>query len=86
MKLNQLRQQLRSSTLEPADRARDARYRISLSGADALLQFGRHSGELLSDVSRKDHRYLNFILANDFPTDLKDVARELRNRRARSRR
>ena len=57
----------------------DRRYRIAVDGKDVLLRFGRHNGQLLSDVCKENPGYLKWILdpAQDFPREFVDVAQYL---------
>ena len=61
----------------PSKRPRP-RYKISAAGDDALIGFGKHRGKMLSEIGKKDFSYLDFIIKDEFPDDLKDVARHVR--------
>ncbi len=86
-KLSELRSQLRTGELEAKlAEGKDApaalrQYSIDPSGFDALIKFGKHNGLLLSLIAQRDPGYLNWILENDFPSELKDVTREVLARR-----
>jgi hypothetical protein len=54
------------------------RYTISTSGDNALLKFGKHNGKMLTQIVEEGNRsYLEFILKETFPEELKDVCRYL---------
>lgn len=86
-KLSELRSQLRTGELEAKlAEAKGApaalrQYSISPGGDDALIRFGQHKGLQLSLIAKRDPAYLNWILGNDFPSELKDVVREVLARR-----
>ncbi len=61
------------------------RYKISDDGTDAILMFGRHKGLRVSDVDKKDPAYLNWILTDNFKSDLKEVVRYVQAQRLRRR-
>ena len=42
-----------------------------------MLEFGKHKGRMLSDVANRDLSYLEWILKEKFPEDLKDVCEYL---------
>jgi hypothetical protein len=50
-------------------------YVINVDGDDALLKFGKHSGKYLTEVARMEPSYLDWLVKNVYPEDLKDVAR-----------
>lgn len=55
---------------------RDGRYTISQNGKDALINFGRYKGKRLTDIIASGNiDYLNWIIRESFPDDLKDVCR-----------
>lgn len=54
------------------------KYKIDTTGTDALISFGKHRGKTLSEIGKKDFTYLDFIIKDDFPADLKDVARHVK--------
>jgi hypothetical protein len=62
---------------------RKPRYKISAAGDDVLIQFGKHAGNMLSVIAANDPSYLDWIIREDFPDDLKDVARHLKGRLGR---
>lgn len=78
--LDVLRRLFRQGALQPEETAANStlRYKISADGKDALLKFGRHRGKTLSAIAKEDPTYLRFITTSDFPDELKDVARYLR--------
>jgi len=86
-KLSELRRQLRTGELEAKLAERSGapaalrQYSIDPSGTDALIKFGKHSGLQLSHIAQRDPGYLNWILESDFPSELKDVTREVLARR-----
>lgn len=49
------------------------KYIISSGGNDALLQFGRHTGQCVSGVAHDDPSYLVWMLTQSFPNDLVDI-------------
>jgi hypothetical protein len=54
----------------------DVRYKIAADGKDVLFQFGRHRGKTAKQIAASDDRdYLNWLLKQDFPAELKDVIR-----------
>ena len=53
------------------------KYIISKDGDDVMLEFGKHKGRMLSDVANRDLSYLEWILKEKFPEDLKDVCEYL---------
>ena len=53
------------------------KYIISKDGDDVMLEFGKHKGRMLSDVANRDPSYLEWILKEKFPEDLKDVCEYL---------
>ncbi len=54
------------------------RYTISTGGDNALLKFGRHKGKMLTQIiDEGNSSYLDFILKESFPEELKDVCRYL---------
>ncbi len=62
---------------QPAGPGVSRQYRINIDGDDALLLFGKFKGSRVSEmvgVSRQK-RYLRWMLAEDFPEDLKSVIR-----------
>lgn len=55
---------------------RDGRYTISQNGKDALINFGKYKGKRLTDIIASGNiDYLNWIIRERFPDDLKDVCR-----------
>lgn len=64
-----------AKTKKPKPAYGKARYKISADGTDALIMFGKHRGQKLSDIADKDATYCDFIIREEFPADLKDVAR-----------
>jgi hypothetical protein len=82
-KLSDLRRALRTGTLEAELSERSAapaslrQYKLNKQGTDAVLMFGKHKGEQLSFVVKKDPSYMNWILENAFPGELKDVVRHV---------
>lgn len=62
-------------TPKPKPKYGKVRYKISADGTDALIMFGKHRGNKLSDIADKDATYCDFIIREEFPADLKDVAR-----------
>lgn len=80
-KLSDLRKQLRTgellSKLSEGDGAPAAlrQYTLNAAATDALIKFGKHNGLLLTNIVKKDPGYMNWILENDFPSELKDVVR-----------
>jgi hypothetical protein len=61
----------------PAMRGRWAgKYAINTSGDDAILMFGKHEGQMLSQIKVDDRGYLKWMLRGvdeKFPEDLIDV-------------
>ena len=53
------------------------KYIVSKDGDDVMLEFGKHKGRMLSDVANRDPSYLEWILKEKFPEDLKDVCEYL---------
>lgn len=53
----------------------EKRYKISADGKDALLKFGVHRGKSLSVLAVSEPSYVTWLLSQDFPEELKDVAR-----------
>jgi len=53
------------------------KYKISARGDDAMLKFGKHNGKWLSEIAKENKGYLEWILEQKFPDDLKDVCRYL---------
>lgn len=51
-----------------------AKYKISVDGEDALLLFGQHRGYSLSKISEINPSYIDYLLKENFPKDLKDIA------------
>jgi len=83
-KLDELRAQFRAgaSVPEPRRTLRNpswspVSYKISVDGEDVLLKFGRHRGKTLRQILKRDPNYLDFILRETFPTELKDVVRRI---------
>jgi hypothetical protein len=67
----------RGLNLEKARHMHNRRhYTISTDGEDAVLNFGKHKGSKLSELaeSRAGRGYLRWILQNDFPKELQDLA------------
>jgi len=54
---------------------RGGKYKISASGDDALLLFGKYHGQTIKELAEDANGigYLRWMLAQEFPTDLKDV-------------
>lgn len=68
-----------SASAPPAPAKRPPpKYKISADGSDALIGFGKHRDKALSEIGKTDFSYLDFIIKDDFPDDLKDVARHVR--------
>lgn len=61
------------------DIKRNKRYVISMHGNDALMKFGKYSGKQLTDIFTIDKNYLDWILEQKFPNDIKDVCRFIKN-------
>lgn len=78
-KLSELRSQLRTGELDAKlEESQDQllkRYKINAAGSDALIKFGRHRGLTLRQIGVSDPSYLDFILKEAFPEELKDVVR-----------
>jgi hypothetical protein len=53
------------------------KYTISKDGDDVMLEFGKHKGRMLSDVVKTHRSYVNWMLKEEFPEDLKDVCKYL---------
>lgn len=62
---------------------RGGKYRINANGTDALLLFGRHRDSKVSDVMETARDYLEWILDQEFPDDLKDIIRYQLGRRGK---
>lgn len=83
VKIDELRRALRNGTQEDAlsehpDAPRALRrYKVSASGSDALLQFGRHRGLSLKNVQKADPAYLDQLLRTDIDKELKDLIRDV---------
>jgi uncharacterized protein (DUF3820 family) len=51
-----------------------AKYTISTTGDDAVIHFGKHAGKTLTLLALgADRSYLDWMMAEDFPEELKDV-------------
>lgn len=52
------------------------RYKINATGDNAILKFGKHKGRSLTQIAdRGSALYLEWLLKQPFPDDLKDVCR-----------
>jgi hypothetical protein len=60
---------------------RGGRYVISKDGDDAMLEFGKHKGMMLSDILKTNKSYLDWINKEEFPEELKDVCKYLLRRK-----
>lgn len=49
------------------------RYTVSDDGHDALLKFGKHKGNSISELAKSNSGYLNWMLGQEFPEELKDI-------------
>lgn len=49
------------------------RYTINIDGDDAVLKFGKHKGKSISELANSQSGYLDWILRQEFPEELKDV-------------
>ncbi len=52
----------------------DSQGRFRWSGSDAIVNFGKHSGMPLSELSINEPGFLKWILRSDFPDDVKKIA------------
>lgn len=60
---------------------RSARYTVSTDGRDAVLNFGKHKGKTLSLLAlSSDASYLDWILGQEFPEELKGIVRSVQGR------
>lgn len=50
-----------------------AKWKISSDGTDALLLFGKHNGDLVSDITKTDRAYLKWMRNQDFPEALIEI-------------
>ena len=57
----------------------DAGGRIKWRDGAARLNFGKHRGATLQEIRDTHSGYLEWILAKDFPDDLKTIVREALN-------
>ncbi len=83
-KLSDLRDQLRSGQLEQEIQEYTRQYKVAAGGADAMILFGKHKHLTLAQIQARDPAYLNWILQEDFPSELKDIVRFIQgaNKRA----
>lgn len=72
-----LAESLKSSVKERKKKSIVGKYTISIDGRDAMIEFGKHKGRTLSDISEMDRSYLKWMLGETFPKDLKDVCEYL---------
>jgi hypothetical protein len=81
VKLSELRKQLRTGELQAALAEQPSagpslrQYRLNKDGTDALILFGKHKGLRISQITKKDPSYLNWILEEEFTKELKEVVR-----------
>jgi RecJ-like exonuclease len=61
----------------------NGRYKISEKGDDALIKFGTHRGKTLVEIRRIDPTYLEWILKENFPEDIKDICRYILNKKSK---
>ena len=52
----------------------DRTRRFKWSGDEAVVNFGKNSGRTLRDLAENDPGFLRWIVRNDFPDDVKQIA------------
>ncbi|UDQ99529.1 exonuclease domain-containing protein [Lentisphaerota bacterium WC36G] len=57
------------------DKCIDNNGRFKWHGDDAMVAFGKHNGQLLKTVADQNPGFLRWIVNNDFPEDVKKIAK-----------
>ncbi len=50
--------------------------RFKWRGDQVIVNFGKHSGELLKDIAQREPGFLQWIIRSDFANDTKNIARD----------
>lgn len=67
--------------LEKISAKPSGRYTISMDGKDAVINFGKHKGKTLTSLAAgPDRSYLDWMLNEGFPDDLKNVIKHILKR------
>ena len=58
------------------DKCIDNNGRFKWHGDEAMVAFGKHNGQLLRTVADENPGFLRWIIKNDFPEDVKNIAKD----------